>query len=140
MQGAAAQRAAPAAVAAKASAAPTPLQWGRWLRAARDGADDPAWPMSPVQRRVLLSLASSPSAAHSPSAPALVSAPGLAWQWQPGSPPPPDPSIRELHWRSREATSAQLRIEPTGLRWIEGDLHWFAAVDAATLQALLREF
>ena len=111
---------------AKAAGLPPPPRLGRWLQAAGQDVDDPAWPLSAAQRRVLRRLADTAA---------------TAWQPQPGPLPVADAATRELHWRDGQGVAASLRLEPSGLRWIEADgRHWFAALDPAALQALSREF
>lgn len=106
-----------------------------WLRAARQDTDDPAWPMTPSQRRVLQQLD--------------VAARG---RWQPVMPPtqPMPPAqrgqsevsdARVMSWRSDTGQVASLRVDHQGAHWTEPEGRlWFAPLDPAARTALLREF
>ena len=109
--------------AGEANVVATPSLLGMWLRAATRDGDDPRWPLAAYQRRALLTL---------------QAAPGLRWHAQPRPAPAPIAGSRDLNFAGENGVAAVLRIEPSGVRWIEHDgRHWFASLDSATAQSLL---
>lgn len=113
---------APPAPAAKASTAAAPPSLQAWLQAARNAADDPAWPLAAVQRRRLL---------------ALDALPGLRWHPDAGSLPLEDGEPAPQSLRQREGGAATLRLTARGALWTEPDgRQWLAPLDAAAALAL----
>jgi hypothetical protein len=113
---------APAAPAAKASALAAPPSLRAWLQAARNAADDPAWPLGAAERRRLLGLDAQPA---------------LRWHPDAGSFPTEEGEPAPQRLRQRDGGVTTLRLTPRGLLWTEPDgRQWLAPLDAAAALTL----
>ena len=113
-------------LAAKAAARIVPPSLASWLRVARQTEDDPTWPLTPSQRRMLLQL--DPTARG-------------AWQSVAQPAPAAGADVREMSWRNEAGQLSHLRVDGSGAHWTEpSGQTWFAPLDSAARNALLREF
>ena len=114
------------ALAAKAVPRNMPPSLAQWLRAAGLAQSDPAWPLTPAQRQLLLQLeAATPGAWQAAAAP-VATAGGDA---------------REMAWRNQAGQLSSLRVDSQGAHWAEPNGQtWFAPLDSAARAALLRGF
>jgi hypothetical protein len=112
----------PDGLVGKAAAITEPPSLKAWLLAARSATDDPRWPLSPAQRRLLLALDEL-----------------AGTRWRPGPIAAPDvetgPPPRALQQRGGGVST--LRQVPQGALWTEPDgRQWLAPLDDPARQAL----
>ncbi|WP_088283162.1 hypothetical protein [Ideonella sp. A 288] len=105
-----------------------PGSLAQWVLAARQDVADPAWPLTPAQRRVLRRLDNA----------------GAGWQLQPAATPGPAQEAAaapELAWVDAQGRRSTLRLDDAGARWTGPDgRQWVLPLDSATREALAREF
>lgn len=102
-----------------------PGSLANWVLAARQDIADPAWPLTPAQRRVLRRLDGA----------------GAGWQLQSSRAQDAAAPGAELAWVDAQGHRSTLRLGDEGARWTGPDgRQWVLPLDTPTREALAREF
>lgn len=95
-----------------------PPSWAAWVSASRRSADpaDAAWLLTPSQAQLIERLGRDTA----------------GWRRDVGPLPEASTASRIMLWRHAQGIPAQLRLEATGVRWVEPDgRHWVMPLTAA---------